>query len=158
MYGFDASTVYLCPAPLYHSAPLRFCATVQALGGTVVLMRRFDAETALSDIERYKITHSQWVPTMFVRLLKLDAQTRARYDLSSLRVAIHAAAPCPVEVKQKMIDWWGPILFEYYSSTEANGITFIDSEQWLAKPGSVGTAGSGNGAYLFGRRHPAAGR
>ena len=143
MYGFDDSTVYLCPAPLYHAAPLRFSATVHALGGTVVIMKRFDAETALATIERFKITHSQWVPTMFVRLLKLPDETRSKYDLSSLRVAIHAAAPCPVDVKQKMIDWWGPILYEYYSSTEANGITFIDSTQWLAKPGSVGPAGLG---------------
>jgi long-chain acyl-CoA synthetase len=143
MYGFDDRTVYLCPAPLYHAAPLRFSSTVHALGGTVVIMRRFDAETALATIERYRVTHSQWVPTMFVRLLKLPVEVRDKYDTSSLRVAIHAAAPCPVEVKHKMIDWWGLVLFEYYSSTEANGITFIDSPQWLAKPGSVGQAGLG---------------
>lgn len=112
LYGFGQDTVYLSPAPVYHAAPLRFCATVQALGGTVVLMEKFDAEQALAVIERYRVTHSQWVPTMFVRMLKLDEATRTKYDLSSLRVAIHAAAPCPVEVKHAMIDWWGPVLHE----------------------------------------------
>ncbi|MET0188313.1 MAG: acyl-CoA synthetase, partial [Pseudonocardia sediminis] len=141
MYGFGADTVYLSPAPLYHAAPLRFGGVVQALGGTVVVMGRFDAEGALATIERFRVTHSQWVPTMFVRMLKLPDDVRARYDVSSLRVAVHAAAPCPVEVKQAMIDWWGPVLYEYYSSTEGNGITFIDSEQWLARPGSVGRGG-----------------
>ncbi|MFP5068219.1 acyl-CoA synthetase [Pseudonocardia nantongensis] len=143
MYGFDTDTVYLSPAPLYHAAPLRFSATVQALGGTVVVMERFDPEQALVLIERYRVTHSQWVPTMFVRMLKLPEEVRARYDLSSLRVAIHAAAPCPVDVKQAMIDWWGPVLHEYYAATEAIGITFIDSAEWLERPGSVGRAGLG---------------
>ena len=141
MYGFGPDTVYLCPAPLYHAAPLRFCGTITATGGTVVLMDAFDAEGALAAIERHRVTHSQWVPTMFVRLLKLPQQTRERYDVSSLKVAIHAAAPCPVEVKHRMMDWWGPILHEYYSSTEGNGITFIGPGEWLAKPGSVGRAG-----------------
>ncbi|MFD4405391.1 acyl-CoA synthetase [Nocardia sp. NPDC058499] len=143
LYGFDTETVYLSPAPLYHAAPLRFGGVVHALGGTLVVLERFDAEEALAAIERYRVTHSQWVPTMFVRMLKLDEAVRARYDVSSLRVAVHAAAPCPVEVKQKMIDWWGPVLHEYYASTEGNGATFIDSEQWLRKPGSVGPAGLG---------------
>jgi fatty-acyl-CoA synthase len=143
MYGFDRDTVYLCPAPLYHAAPLRFGGWVHALGGTVVVMPSFDPVAALDAIERYRVTHSQWVPTMFVRMLKLAAHQRAKFDVSSQRVAIHAAAPCPVEVKQAMIDWWGPILHEYYAATEANGITLIDSEQWLAKPGSVGPAGLG---------------
>lgn len=143
LYGFDTDTVYLSPAPLYHAAPLRFGGVVHALGGTLVVMERFDAERALAAIERYRVTHSQWVPTMFVRMLKLDESVRTRYDLSSLKVAIHAAAPCPVDVKQAMIDWWGPVLYEYYASTEANGATFIDSEQWLRKPGSVGPAGMG---------------
>ncbi|WP_280459973.1 acyl-CoA synthetase [Nocardia carnea] len=143
LYGFDTETVYLSPAPLYHAAPLRFGGVVHALGGTLVVLERFDAEQALAAIERYRVTHSQWVPTMFVRMLKLDEAVRARYDVSSLRVAVHAAAPCPVEVKQKMIDWWGPVLHEYYASTEGNGATFIDSEQWLRKPGSVGPAGLG---------------
>ncbi|MBF6351469.1 acyl-CoA synthetase [Nocardia flavorosea] len=143
LYGFDTETIYLSPAPLYHAAPLRFGGVVHALGGTLVVLERFDAEQALAAIERYRVTHSQWVPTMFVRMLKLDEAVRARYDVSSLRVAVHAAAPCPVEVKQKMIDWWGPVLHEYYASTEGNGATFIDSEQWLRKPGSVGPAGLG---------------
>jgi long-chain acyl-CoA synthetase len=143
MYGFGEDTVYLSPAPVYHAAPLRFGATIQSTGGTVVMMHRFDPEQALAAIERYRVTHSQWVPTMFVRMLKLPDETKARYDVSSLRVAIHAAAPCPVEVKRAMIDWWGPVLYEYYSSSEANGITFIDSRQWLERPGSVGLAGLG---------------
>jgi fatty-acyl-CoA synthase len=143
VYGFGPDTVYLSPAPVYHAAPLRFCGSAHAYGGTAVLMRRFDAEAALAAIERYQVTHSQWVPTMFVRMLKLDPAVRAKYDLSSLKVAIHAAAPCPVDVKRAMIDWWGPVLQEYYAATEANGITFIDSEQWLKKPGSVGLAGLG---------------
>ena len=143
MYGFGEDTVYLSPAPVYHAAPLRFGATIQSSGGTVVMMHRFDPEQALAAIERYRATHSQWVPTMFVRMLKLPEETRKRYDVSSLRVAIHAAAPCPVEVKRAMIDWWGPVLYEYYSSSEANGITFINSEQWLERPGSVGQAGLG---------------
>ena len=143
MYGFDTETVYLSPAPLYHAAPLRFCATVQAIGGTAVVMERFDPEAALAAIERFSVTHSQWVPTMFVRLLKLPEETRRRYDHSTLRVAIHAAAPCPPEVKQAMIDWWGPVLYEYYAATEANGITFVSSPEWLERPGTVGRAGLG---------------
>ena len=137
-FGFDEETVYLSPAPLYHAAPLRTCATVQALGGTALVMDRFDAEEALKLIERHRATHSQWVPTMFVRMLKLPEEVRAKYDVSSMRVAIHAAAPCPVDVKHAMIDWWGPVLHEYYSSTEANGMTAITPQEWLEKPGSVG--------------------
>lgn len=142
-YGFDESTIYLSPAPLYHAAPLAYNLGVHVNGGTVVMMPRFDAEEALECIERHRVTHSQWVPTMFVRMLKLDADVRARYDLSSHRVAIHAAAPCPIKVKQTMIEWWGPILYEYYAGTEGNGSTFIDSEEWLAHPGSVGRAVNG---------------
>ena len=138
LYAFDADSVYLSPAPLYHAAPLRFSASVHALGGTVVVMERFEPVAALQAIERYQVTRSQWVPTMFIRLLKLDEQTRSRYDLSSLRAAIHAAAPCPVEVKKAMIEWWGPVIFEYYSSTEGIGMTFITSAESLRKPGSVG--------------------
>ena len=139
-YGFGEDTVYLSPAPLYHSAPLRTCATVQAMGGTVVVMERFDAEQALALIDRYRVTHSQWVPTMFIRMLKLPKDLRGCYDVSSMRVAVHAAAPCPIDVKQMMIEWWGPVFEEYYSSTEVNGMTMIDSEEWLQKPGSVGKA------------------
>jgi long-chain acyl-CoA synthetase len=143
MYGFDADSVYLSPAPVYHAAPLRFGASVHALGGTVVMMERFAPEAALRAIERYRVTCSQWVPTMFVRMLKLPDEVRTRYDLSSHRVAVHAAAPCPVDVKRAMMDWWGPMLHEYYAATEGIGMTFIDPEQWLAKPGSVGRAGLG---------------
>jgi long-chain acyl-CoA synthetase len=139
-YGFDPDTVYLSMAPIYHAGPLRFAGVVQGQGGTVVLAERFDAEGALAAIERYRVTHSQWVPTMFVRMLKLDEAIRGKYDLSSHRVAAHAAAPCPIDVKRAMIDWWGPILREYYSNTEGNGGTLISSEDWLRKPGSVGRA------------------
>jgi fatty-acyl-CoA synthase len=104
-------------------------------------MERFDPEGALTAVERFRATHSQWVPTMFVRMLKLPAEVRERYDVSSLRVAIHAAAPCPVDVKRAMIGWWGPVLYEYYAATEGVGITFIDTPQWLAHPGSVGRGG-----------------
>lgn len=138
--GFGADTIYLNPAPLYHAAPLRWCREVLALGGTVVIMEKFDPEAALALIERHRVTHSQWVPTHFVRMLKLPEEARARYDYSSLRLAIHAAAPCPVPVKQAMIDWWGPILMEYYSGTEAIGMTLITAPEWLAHPGSVGRA------------------
>ncbi len=143
MYGFDADTVYLSPAPLYHAAPLRFCGLIHMVGGTVVIMPRFDAETALACIQKYAVTHSQWVPTMFVRMLKLPPEIREKYDVSSLRVAVHAAAPCPVDVKQQMIDWWGPVLHEYYAATEAAGVTLIGPEDWLRHPGSVGRAGLG---------------
>jgi fatty-acyl-CoA synthase len=143
LYGFDPDTVYLSPAPIYHTAPLKFCAVVNALGGTVVMMSRFDAAGALEAMQKYEVTHAQFVPTMFVRMLKLPAEQRAAYDLSTLRVAIHAAAPCPVAVKEAMLDWWGDIIHEYYGATEANGLTFIDSAQWRAHPGSVGRAGVG---------------
>src|SRR6202012_4331277 len=141
LYGFDRDTVYLTPAPLYHAAPLRFGGFVQALGGTLVVLPSFDPVTALQAIEQFRITHSQWVPTMFIRMLKLPDEQRQGHDLSSHRVAIHAAAPCPVDVKRAMISWWGPILREYYAATEGNGVTFIDSEQWLSQPGSVGRGG-----------------
>jgi long-chain acyl-CoA synthetase len=115
LYGLGPDSLYLSPAPLYHAAPLRWSMTVQRLGGTVVMMEHFDPEAALAAIERYHINASQWVPTHFVRMLKLDPATRARHDLSSLKVAIHAAAPCPIPVKEAMIDWWGPVLYEYYA-------------------------------------------
>jgi fatty-acyl-CoA synthase len=116
---------------------------ITATGGTVVMMRKFDAEQALALIDRHRVTHSQWVPTMFVRMLKLPDDVRAAYDVSSLRFAIHAAAPCPVEVKRQMIDWWGPVLYEYYAATEAIGLTWITPHDWLAHPGSVGRAALG---------------
>ncbi len=143
VFGIGPDDAYLSPGPLYHAAPLRWAGAVHAVGGTVVVMEKFDAEQALAAIERYRVTTAQFVPTMFVRMLKLPEQTRTRYDVSSLRMAVHAAAPCPVDVKQRMIDWWGPVIREYYSATEANGITIIDSSKWLAKPGSVGQAALG---------------
>jgi long-chain acyl-CoA synthetase len=142
-FGVDPDSVYLSPGPIYHAAPLRWCGAIQALGGTVVMMKRFDAEQALQVIADRQVTHGQFVPTMFVRMLQLPQEARDRYDVNSLRVAIHAAAPCPVEVKQKMIDWWGPVLVEYYAGTEGNGMTAIDSGTWLTKPGTVGRAVSG---------------
>jgi acyl-CoA synthetase (AMP-forming)/AMP-acid ligase II len=138
VFGMTEDSIYLSPAPLYHSAPLFYCMSTMRLGGTVICMEQFDPEAALQLIERYRVTASQWVPTMFVRMLKLPDDVRTKYDLSSHQVAIHAAAPCPVEVKRQMIEWWGPIIAEYYSATEGMGATFIDSEQWLAHPGSVG--------------------
>ena len=140
LYGLNADSIYLSPAPLYHAAPLRWSMTVQRLGGTVVMMDRFDAEAALELIERFHINCAQWVPTHFVRMLKLPPEVRARYDVSSLKVAIHAAAPCPIHVKEQMIDWWGPVLYEYYAGTEGNGMTLISSKEWLTKKGSVGRA------------------
>ena len=139
-YGFGDDTIYLSPAPMYHAAPLAFSLVVQRCGGTVLMMPRFDAAEALALIERYRVTHAQFVPTMFVRMLKLDPPERARFDLSSLRCAIHAAAACPVAVKRAMIEWWGPIIHEYYGGTEGNGRTAITSAEWLERPGSVGRA------------------
>ena len=140
LYGFDETSIYLSPAPLYHAAPLRFCMAVLRLGGTIIVMENFDALDALRCIEKYRVTHSQWVPTMFVRMLKLPEEDRAHFDVSSLKVAVHAAAPCPVPIKEQMIDWWGPVLHEYYAGTEGNGFTAIDSIEWLEHKGSVGKA------------------
>lgn len=138
LYGMDADTVYLSTAPLYHAAPLRYCMAVHRLGGTVVVMEHFDPEATLRTIEEQGVTHGQFVPTMFVRMLRLDEETRQRYDVSSLQAAIHAAAPCPVPVKEQMIAWWGPVIHEYYAGTEGNGFVAIDSHQWLEHKGSVG--------------------
>jgi acyl-CoA synthetase (AMP-forming)/AMP-acid ligase II len=140
MLGVTAADVYLSPAPLYHAAPLRFCLAFQQLGAAVVVMERFDAEHALRVIAERGVTATQMVPTMFVRLLRLPDDVRASADLSTLRFALHAGAPCPRAVKQQMIEWWGPIIHEYYASTEACGLTWITSEDWLAHPGSVGRA------------------
>ena len=138
LWGIDDSTVYLSPAPLYHSAPASFCTSVQSLGGTVVMMPRFDAIGALKAIEDHRVTHSQWVPTMFSRMLKLPEEDRGAFDLSSHKVAIHAAAPCPEAVKRQILDWWGPIVHEYYAGTENNGFTYIGPDDWLSHPGTVG--------------------
>ena len=140
LYGFSEETIYLSPAPLYHAAPLRYNLGVQRLGGTCIVMEHFDPEGALQLIEHYKITASQWVPTMFIRMLKLPEKIRNKYDLSSLEAAIHAAAPCPIPIKRQMIDWWGPVIYEYYAGTEGNGFCTIGSKDWLAHPGSVGKA------------------
>ena len=140
LYSMGPDTVYLSPAPLYHAAPLRFNMTVLRFGGTSIVMERFDAEEALALIEKHRVTHSQWVPTMFVRMLKLPPDARARHDHASLKVAIHAAAPCPMQVKREMIRWWGPVLYEYYAGTEGNGYVACNSEEWLAHPGTVGRA------------------
>ena len=137
---FDASSVYLSTAPFYHTAPVRWNMAVMRAGGHCVMMEKFDAEQALAAIERHRVTHGQWVPTMFVRLLRLPDAVKASHDLSSQRYAIHAAAPCPAAVKQQMIDWWGPVLYEYYSGTELVGRTSLDSHEWLRHPGSVGRA------------------
>jgi long-chain acyl-CoA synthetase len=138
LFGFRAGMTYLNPAPLYHSAPAASVSASLRLGATTVVMEHFDAEQWLALVERYRVTHCQMVPVMFSRLLRLPAEVRARYDTSSLECIVHAAAPCPVEVKQSMIDWLGPIITEYYAATEANGSTFCDSAQWLAHPGTVG--------------------
>ncbi len=138
LHGMNDRVRYLSTAPLYHSAPLRYNMMVTRLGGTAIIMEKFDAESALALIQHFRITHSQWVPTMFVRLLQLPEAVRESYDTSSLKYAIHAAAPCPIHIKERMIDWWGPTLYEYYSGTEANGSTAISSEEWLHHRGSVG--------------------
>jgi len=140
LWGFDTETVYLSPAPLYHSAPMGFTSGTIANGGTVIMMPRFDEIGALKAIEEYRVTHSQWVPTMFSRMLKTDEKERSGFDLSSHKVAIHAAAPCPKGVKQQMFDWWGPIIYEYYGGTELNGLTHVTPEAWLSRPGTVGQA------------------
>ncbi len=140
LFGYSAGTRYLCPAPLYHAAPLRHTMVTIRMGGTAFVMDKFDALDALALIERHRITHSQWVPTMFVRMLKLPEVRRRQFDLSSMEMAVHAAAPCPVEVKRQMIDWWGPIIHEYYAGTENNGFVSLDTAEWLAHPGSVGRA------------------
>ena len=139
-FGLGPHSLYLSTAPLYHAAPLGWTMTVHQLGGTVVLMKRFDPQAALAHIERYRCNVGQFVPTHFVRMLKLPDEARRRHDVSSMKVAIHAAAPCPVPVKRAMIDWWGPVLDEYYAGTEGNGFTAIKSAEWLTHPGSVGRA------------------
>ena len=138
LYGATEESIYLSPAPLYHAAPLTFTMGFLLGGTTCIIMPHFEAEASLEAIAKYKVTHSQWVPTMFIRMLKLDEKVRKSYDVSTLQCAIHAAAPCPVQVKEEMIDWWGPVIFEYYAGTEGNGFVAINSEEWLAHKGSVG--------------------
>ena len=139
LYGFSPESIYLSPAPLYHAAPLRFSMAMQRIGATVIVMEHFDPVEFLNLIEKYKVTHVQVVPTMFVRMLKLPPEQRTQ-DVSSLQSVIHAAAPCPIETKKAMIEWWGPIIYEYYAGTEGNGFVACNSEEWLAHPGTVGKA------------------
>lgn len=140
LFGYSRQTRYLCPAPLYHAAPLRHTMVTIKAGGSAVIMPKFDAQESLALIERERITHSQWVPTMFVRLLKLPEEARRRYAMSSMEMVVHAAAPCPIDVKRRMIEWWGPIIHEYYAGTENNGFTAITTTEWLTHVGSVGQA------------------
>lgn len=147
-FGLSPDTIYLCPAPLYHSAPLNWTMAVQQMGGTVVLMRKFDPLLALESIGRYRCSAAQFVPTHFIRMLKLPEDVRRSADLSSLRTAIHAAAPCPVPVKEAMINWWGTIIDEYYAGTEGNGVTAIKAKEWLTKKGSVGQIVAGTAIHI----------
>ena len=148
MFGLADTDRYLSPGPLYHAAPLVFSTVQHRLGATAVVMERFDPEGALRIIEHHRVTTSQWVPTHFIRMLRLPADVRARYDLSTLRLAIHAAAPCPIPVKQAMIDWWGPKIVEYYGGTEGGG-TLIRSEDWLTHKGSVGRHWLGGTVHIL---------
>ena len=143
-YGLDPSTVTLNVGPLYHAAPLVSAMSTHRHGGTVVLPPKFDAEQTLQAIERYRVTYAQFVPTMFIRLLRLPEAVRRRYDVSSLRAVAHSAAPCPVEVKRRMIEWFGPVINEYYSATEAAGHVSIGAREWLEHPGSVGRVAPGS--------------
>ncbi len=138
LFKANADGIYLSPAPLYHAAPLRYCMAMTKFGMTLVIMEKFDPEQYLALVEKHKITHTQLVPTMFVKMLKLPIEIRSKYDVSSLIIALHAAAPCPVPVKEQMIDWWGPVIEEYYAGSEGNGMTWATSEQWLAHKGTVG--------------------
>jgi acyl-CoA synthetase (AMP-forming)/AMP-acid ligase II len=138
--GADETTVYLSPAPLYHAAPLRWCMAMTKIGASLVIMENFDAEGFLANVEKFSITHTQTVPTMFVRMLKLPEDVRKRYDVSSLKFCIHAAAPCPVPIKEQMIEWWGPVIEEYYAGSEGNGMTWAKAEEWLTHKGTVGRA------------------
>lgn len=137
-YDFDESTVFLCPGPVYHAAPLNFCMGTIRMGATAVILQKFDAEDMLKVIETLKITHGMLVPTHFARLLRLPSTAREKYNTSSIQYAIHSAAPCPVDTKLAMIDWWGPVLHELYGGSEANGYCMIDSHDWLTHQGSVG--------------------
>jgi long-chain acyl-CoA synthetase len=140
LFGFRPDSVYISPAPLYHAAPLRWCMAVQQLGGTVIVMEKFDPETMLGLIEKYKVDVGQFVPTHFVRMLKLPEEVRAKYDVSSLRSAVHAAAPCPVPIKEQMLAWWGPVIHEYYAGSEGNGFCYVGPHDWLTHKGTVGRA------------------
>lgn len=137
-FGFNENSVYLTTAPMYHAAPFRYIMRTLDVGGTCIIMKKFEPELSLSLIEQHQVTHSQWVPTMFVRLLRLPEETKKTYDLSSMRMAIHAAAPCPIEVKRAMLEWWGDIIYEYYAGSEGIGTTLITPQEWWQHQGSVG--------------------
>src|SRR5262249_9283127 len=137
MFQHAPGTPFLVTAPLYHVGPLSMVMTDVRLGGTALVFEKFDAEKVLAAIDQHGVRRGQFVPRMFTRMLKLPAEVRARYDVSSIVAAMHSAAPCPVDVKTAMIDWWGPVLIEIYGGTEGAGNTFIDSQAYLRKPGSV---------------------
>ena len=143
LFGFDTTSVFYSPAPLYHAAPMGWSMGAQVLGGTVVLPRRFDAEATLAHISRYRVTHAQFVPTHFVRMLQLPEAVRAQYDVTSLKMVVHAAAPCPIDVKRAMLDWFGPIIMEFYGLSEGGGFTMVAPDEWLARPGTVGRSVTG---------------
>ena len=140
LYRYREGMIYLSPAPLYHAAPLGAVNLTIRTGGAAIIMERFDPEKYLELVQAYRVTHSQLVPTMFARMLRLPEAARLSYDLSSLEVVFHAAAPCPVPIKEAMIEWWGPVINEYYGATEGLGFTACTSEEWLARKGTVGKA------------------
>ena len=146
LFGFHKDCTYLSPAPLYHAAPLRLCMSVHRMGGTIVQMERFNPEEALALIEKHRIDVGQFVPTHFVRMLKLPPEVRSKYDISSIRSAVHVAAPCPIPVKEQMLSWWGPVIHEYYAGSEGNGATYVSPQDWLTHRGTVGKA-------VFGELH-----
>jgi long-chain acyl-CoA synthetase len=143
MFQFDETSIFYSPAPLYHAAPMAWSMGAQMLGGTVIVPRRFDAEATLAHIERYRVTNAQFVPTHFVRLLQLPEDVRRKYDLSSLRMVVHAAAPCPIDVKRAMLDWFGPVIYEFYGLSEGGGFTIVSPEEWRQRPGTVGRSVTG---------------
>jgi acyl-coenzyme A synthetase/AMP-(fatty) acid ligase len=138
IFNTEPNSAFMVTAPLYHTGPLSMVMADLRMGGTALVFEKFDAEKVLEAIEKHQVRRAQFVPTMFTRMLKLPDEVRARYDVSSMKAAMHSAAPCPVEVKRAMIEWWGPVLYEIYGGTENAGSTLIDSHAWLAKPGSVG--------------------
>ncbi|MDO7842197.1 AMP-binding protein [Sphingomonas immobilis] len=143
LFTFDDQSVFYSPAPLYHAAPMGWSMGAQVLGGTAIVPRKFDAEATLAHIERYRITHAQFVPTHFVRMLQLPPEVRAKYDVSTLKMVVHAAAPCPVDVKEAMFDWFGPVIYEYYGLSEGGGFTIVRPDEWLAHKGTVGRSVTG---------------
>jgi len=140
LFGFSGDCTYLSPAPLYHAAPLRLCMSVHRIGGTVVQMEKFNPEETLALIEKHGIDVGQFVPTHFVRMLKLPAEVRAKYDVSSMKSAVHIAAPCPIPIKEQMLSWWGPVIHEYYAGSEGNGACYVSPQDWLTHKGTVGKA------------------